>query len=143
MAVPGGVATYTHVNDYATGESFNYVSTAGGAQNPGAGVSAGTWASNGTADDYWMGAGSSVSRGPTEYGFNDNGYNMGIAASTNPTRWNPFGTGAVVTNTVHASDYIAPVQVSTPTVTMPAYDLMGMPTGSTQEVPNPNYRPVK
>jgi len=140
-SVPGGAVTYTNVHDY-NGENYNYVTTAMGAAAPAVGVSAGTWASNGTADDYWMGAGHSVAKGAGEYGWNDNGYNVGIGASASLDRWNPLGATAVNTNTVHA-EQVFPTNTTSPTVTMPSYDVMGNPDGGTQEIANPHYRPSR
>ena len=78
----GQSTTYIHAMD-ADGTDHYYTSVSNGIQNtPGAALSAGTYASNGTADDYWLGAGSNFSKGPIEYGYNDAGYNMGLSAST-------------------------------------------------------------
>ena len=138
VAIPGGAETYTHVTDY-NGESTNYLTRAMGAQAPGVGVSAGTWASNGTADDYWMGAGHSVAKGFGEYGWNDNGYNVGIGAGASVQRFNPIGATAVNTNTIHYSDAF-PTDTTSPTITMPSYDMMGNPDGGSQQIANPHYR---
>lgn len=83
-----GSFTYTRVTDQ-NGVTTYYKTVAVGDVGKGGGISAGTWASNGSADDYWLGRGTSVGKGPFEYGWNDAGYNMGIGASVTPKKWDP------------------------------------------------------
>lgn len=97
----GDSTTYTRVVDQ-NGKVFHYQTNSTGMQGPGAGISTGTWASNGTADDYWLGKGQSIGKGIGEYGWNDAGYNMGLSGSLLPKKWNVLDWSATQGDTTRA-----------------------------------------